>query len=417
MSGGSAIFISSTVNIDFMTHYLIEYRFFGNAKHEIKRLIREIRRIFKLRTRHRAIPHASLAEISTREEERLISDFEELCAKRPIMTFKVKGYGTFDKNRVVFIKIEPDKNLDEFRWELSKRLRNYGSLRPYDLERKFNFHVTLAMNLRQDKFDEIKKYIEAKPEPEFTHCVMRVTLIKRQKILREYDFFLKRLLRRREAKSRSILLESYKRLEKYLKENKLIGTGIGSLVPIEEAGVGDVKERLLSKILNKFRKKQIFFISDLHLDHANIIRYCNRPFESVYEMNNFIVNNWNKTVRRNDIVYFLGDMAYGRGSRKTSYWLSKLNGSIVFIRGSHDKSRHIKFYDRLILNYKGQRFLLVHDPKDVPGDWKGWVIHGHTHNNKPEYPLVSKKNKTINVSIELLDYKPLSFDGLLKLIR
>lgn len=400
-----------------MKHYLIEFRFFGKAKHELKDLIWGIDREFRLgyARRHRPVPHITLAgPFYTKYKKRLISDFEELCVKQPIMTFKVKGFGTFDDTQVVFIDIEPDKNLDKFRWELSKKLGDYCNLRPYDLERKFNFHATLAMNLRQDKFDDIKRYIETKPEPEFTHSVMRVTLIKKQKILREYDFFLRRLLKRRPAKSRSILSESFERLEKYLKENKIAGTDIGSLVPIEEADMGDIKEGILSKVLNKFRKKQIFFIGDLHLDHANIIKYCNRPFESVDEMNNFIVNNWNKTVRRNDIVYFLGDLAFGRGSRKTDYWLNKLSGNIVFIRGRHDRPRGIKFYDSLILNYESQRFLLVHDPKDVPSNWEGWVIHGHTHNNMPEYPLVNKKNRTINVSVELIKYKPILLEELLK---
>jgi calcineurin-like phosphoesterase family protein/2'-5' RNA ligase len=423
-----------------MSRYLIEYRFFGKEKLEIKKLIWEIDRIFNLRIGHRPIPHVSLAEISTREEERLISDFEELCDKQQIMTFKVKGYGTFDDTQVVFINIEPDENLDAFRWELSKRLREYCSLKPYDLERKFNFHATLAMNLHQDKLDAIKKYIQAKPELEFTHCVMRVTLIKKQKILREYDFLLKRLLSRREAKSRSILSESFARLEKYLEENKLIDTDLGAIPheealaenigeyqgkipirePIEEVNAGDVKEGGFSKFLNRFRNKQvprrIFFISDLHLDHANIIRYCNRPFDSVKQMNDTLVHNWNSTVGKNDAVYFLGDLAYGRGSRKTSYWLNKLNGNIIFVRGGHDRVRGINSYDRLILNHESQRFLLVHNPKDVPSNWQGWVIHGHTHNNKPEYPLVDKQNKTINVSVELLDYKPLSLNGLLELI-
>ncbi|HIE41263.1 MAG TPA: 2'-5' RNA ligase family protein, partial [Candidatus Aenigmarchaeota archaeon] len=186
----------------FMTHYLIEFRFFGRAKHEIKKLIWGVDRKFRLghARRHRPVPHISLVgSFYTRDEKRLISDFEKLCAKQPIMIFKVKGFGTFDANRVVFINIEPDETLDRFRWELSKKLRDYCSLRKYDLEREFSFHITIAMNLNRDKFNKIKKYIETKPEPEFTHCVARVTLMKNHKIRREYDFFLKKLLNRREA--------------------------------------------------------------------------------------------------------------------------------------------------------------------------------------------------------------------------
>jgi len=205
-----------------MTHYLIEFRFFGKAKHEFKRLIWEIDRRFRLghARRHRPVPHITLVgPFYTRDEKRLISDFEELCAKQRIMTFKVKGFDKFDENRVVVYKIEPDKNLDEFRWELSKKLRNYCNLRPYDLERKFYFHSTIAMKLYPDKFEKIKDYISEKPEPEFTHCVVRVTLIKNSKILREYDFFLGKLLYRREAKSRAILSETWEKLEQYIKEN------------------------------------------------------------------------------------------------------------------------------------------------------------------------------------------------------
>jgi CxxC-x17-CxxC domain-containing protein len=390
-----------------MTHYLIEFRFFGTAKYEFKRLIREVNRIFRVRS-HRPVPHISLAgPFPTRDEKRLISDFEELCAKQPIMTFNVKGFGTFEENRVVYIKIEPDKNLDTFRWELSNRLRAYCNLRPYDREREFIFHSTIAMKLGQDKFDKVKKYIETKPEPEFTHCVMRVTLIKNSKILREYDFFLRRPLSRWEAKSRSILSESYKRLEKFrekLGHTEEVRHPEKERRHIKEVNVGDILKKGTSKI---------FLISDLHLDHANIIKFCNRPFKSLSEMNDFIVETWNKTVRKDDIVFFLGDMACGWGSRKTRFWLEKLNGNIFFVKGAHDKSRHIKFYGKLILNYKGHRFLLIHNPQDAPHDWEDWVIHGHTHNKNPEYPLVNKNKKTINVSVELIGYKPISLKELL----
>jgi len=394
-----------------MTHYLIEFRFFGAAKYEFKRLIREVNRIFRVRS-HRPVPHISLAgPFYTRDEKRLISDFEELCAKQPIMTFDVNGFGTFEENRVVYIKIEPDKNLDIFRWELSKRLGDYCNLRPYDREREFSFHSTVAMKLGQDKFSNVKKYIETKPEPKFAHCVMRVTLIKNSKILREYDFFLRRSLSRWEAKNRSTLSESYKRLENFCENEpyKKIRHPEEEPSHIEEVDVGDTLKKGTSKI---------FLISDLHLDHKNIIKFCNRPFKSVNEMNRVLVNNWNKTVRKNDIVYFLGDMTVGKGHRPLEYWLPQLRGNIIFIKGKsyHHRDKEvdgIKFYDKLILNHKGNRFLLIHNPQDAPSDWGDWVIHGHKHNNNLEYPLVNKNKKTINVSAELIEYKPILFRELL----
>jgi 2'-5' RNA ligase len=132
-----------------------------------------------------------------------------------MMTFKIKGLGTFDDNRTVFVDIEPKTALDTFRWELSKKLRDYCCLRPWDLERKFHFHATMATKLSPAKFNLVRKSIKIEEGIGAKFYVMRVTLIKNQKIRCEYDFLLKRLLGRREAKSRAILSESCERLEKY----------------------------------------------------------------------------------------------------------------------------------------------------------------------------------------------------------
>src|SRR3989338_5957029 len=160
-------------------------------------------------------------------------------------------------------------------------------------------------------------------------------------------------------------------------------------------------------------KSKIFLISDLHLDHYNIIKYCNRPFSSVREMNFFIVNNWNTIVKNNDIVYFLGDMSFGKGSRKADYWLKKLNGKIIFIKGSHDKCKNIKFFNEYIMEYNNIKFLLIHDPDNLTKNWNGWIIHGHYHNHDLEnYPFINGEKRRINVSIELINYKPLDIEKL-----
>jgi calcineurin-like phosphoesterase family protein len=160
---------------------------------------------------------------------------------------------------------------------------------------------------------------------------------------------------------------------------------------------------------------ETYFISDLHLDHANIIRYNNRPLDSIREMNSTIVKNWNSTVKKHDLVFFLGDMAFGRGSRTIDYWARKLKGNKIFIKGSHDKSKTIKFHDKIVLRVCGLKFLLLHDPVQKPHDWNDWVIHGHLHNRDPKYSLVNKENRTINVSAEMIGYKPISLERLLKL--
>ncbi|GAI36773.1 unnamed protein product [marine sediment metagenome] len=160
--------------------------------------------------------------------------------------------------------------------------------------------------------------------------------------------------------------------------------------------------------------RRTFFIGDLHLDHKNIIRYCNRPFSSVAEMNRTIVDNWDRMVGEGDTIYFLGDMCYGRGSKGIDYWIKRLNGEIVFIRGYHDRPTNgIQFHGSMILNHDGEKFLLIHNPRDAPIEWDGWVVHGHVHNNRP---FMDRKKKLINVSAEVLNYRPISLENLMDMI-
>lgn len=165
--------------------------------------------------------------------------------------------------------------------------------------------------------------------------------------------------------------------------------------------------------------KRVWLISDTHFDHANIIRYCNRPFPSVQAMNRAMFNNWNNIIASNDLVYFLGDMSFGRHSRKEGFWLSRLNGRKVFIRGSHDQrvknggNNVLKISDKEVIQIEGVLFLLIHDAfSPAVNDWDGWIIHGHSHNNRPF--LDSKK---INVSVEVINYKPISLYEILQRIK
>lgn len=83
----------------------------------------------------------------------------------------------------------------------------------------------------------------------------------------------------------------------------------------------------------------IYFISDLHLGHGNIIHYCARPFASsnVKEMNSVLVSNWNNVVHELNLVYFLGNLSKSDRKNSTEFWLSKLNGNIHYIKGNHEK--------------------------------------------------------------------------------
>ena len=86
------------------------------------------------------------------------------------------------------------------------------------------------------------------------------------------------------------------------------------------------------------RKDRIFFTADTHWGHRNIIRYCQRPFADVDEMNEALITNWNSTIGKDDIVFHLGDFAMG-GSAEWCRLLERLNGRIYLILGNHEDHR------------------------------------------------------------------------------
>lgn len=164
----------------------------------------------------------------------------------------------------------------------------------------------------------------------------------------------------------------------------------------------------------KAEAERIWVTSDHHYDHANIIKYCHRPFRSVRQMNVVLRRNWNATIRPDDMVYFVGDMSFGRSSRSPRWWLKRLNGRKIYIKGSHDRGirlssvipgvSRVSEFEHVTVD--GLEFLVVHDPFDVVADgWDGWVIHGHHHNTKPFFDF---REKRINVSVEATGYKPVS---------
>jgi len=166
-------------------------------------------------------------------------------------------------------------------------------------------------------------------------------------------------------------------------------------------------------------ENEIFLLADLHLGHANIIRYCSRPFlfSDVGEMDRVLVQNWNSTVSSQNRVYFLGDLRFGRKAPSAGHYRGQLNGRITFIAGNHDEGIPGAI-PSLVLEHEGLRFLLVHDPADVPAGFDGWVIHGHHHNNNLEkYPFISFADKRINVSAEVTGYVPVPISELCRRIR
>ena len=175
--------------------------------------------------------------------------------------------------------------------------------------------------------------------------------------------------------------------------------------------------RMLSSCHGSNKVINTFFISDTHFGHANIIKYCNRPFLSVKEMDITMIYNWNKVVGKNDIVCFLGDFCFGDPKK----YLKQLNGIIVFIKGNHDRNL-IETLGERVLPYtyyhryhlgRNHRFYLIHDPEHIPSLWYDWAITGHVH-NKGDF--INFRDRIINVSVEHIEYTPINIKLIIDMI-
>lgn len=153
-----------------------------------------------------------------------------------------------------------------------------------------------------------------------------------------------------------------------------------------------------------------FFLSDLHLGHNNIIRYCRRPFNNAGEMDRVLIGNWNRTIGESDEVIYLGDLRYSPDAPPSSEYRRHMNGRITFVRGNHDTDIPDAI-PSMTVRYNGNEFLCIHNPDDAPQGFTGWVVHGHYHNNDLErFPFINFKTRRVNVSCELTRYRPVSLE-------
>ena len=117
-----------------------------------------------------------------------------------------------------------------------------------------------------------------------------------------------------------------------------------------------------------------FFTSDTHFGHKNVIQYCNRPFSTIEEMDETLIENWNKVVMPTDTVIHLGDFALG-GKDAIPNYLGRLNGHILLMKGNHDRTKSFwrQYEDKIgMLEYGYQMGLALQDY----GDWHG-IIFSH----------------------------------------
>jgi len=158
------------------------------------------------------------------------------------------------------------------------------------------------------------------------------------------------------------------------------------------------------------------FTSDTHFGHANIIKYCNRPFSSPWEMDEALVTNWNNVVTPDDVVYHLGDFAFGHGVAQEyiSKIAKRLNGDIHLIRGNHEKLgqsiswRFTSINDYAEIEIEKQIIVLFHyGMRTWRNAMKGsWHLYGHSHGGLAPY------DKSLDIGVDCWNFTPVNFQQL-----
>ncbi len=192
----------------------------------------------------------------------------------------------------------------------------------------------------------------------------------------------------------------------------------------------------------------IFYIADTHFGHESILKLCKRPFSSIAEMNEALVENWNAKVKGNDKVYILGDMFYKATGVKDI--LTRLKGKKHLILGNHDaswleeyivntgekakktdtlphKSYRLKETgEDLSLYFKSVNDVLQATNSDVGCilchypllTWKHekrlLMLHGHLHNDTQDlfFPLLANDDRILNAGVEINGYMPVTLEEL-----
>ena len=169
----------------------------------------------------------------------------------------------------------------------------------------------------------------------------------------------------------------------------------------------------------KTKETNTYFTADWHLFHANIIKYCKRPFEDSSKMNRTILDNMNSRITENDWLYFLGDMALVYDEKHLIYWLDGLRcRNICFIKGNHDKTaskisnRFFWYKDIAEIRVQDQPIVLCHYSMNT---WNrshrgSWHLYGHSHGTLPDNP----NSMSMDVGVDTNNFFPYSFDDIKK---
>lgn len=166
-------------------------------------------------------------------------------------------------------------------------------------------------------------------------------------------------------------------------------------------------------------ENKIFFTSDTHFGHANIIKYSNRPYKTADEMDEALIANWNSVVPNDGVVIHAGDVGLTQADKLRKI-LERLNGIIILVRGNHEKAA-LANRDRFdsvrdVFSVKvvpdNQEIFISHYAHRV---WNRshhgvWHLYGHSHGTLADLP----DSLSFDVGVDCTDYKPLTYSEVKK---
>lgn len=170
---------------------------------------------------------------------------------------------------------------------------------------------------------------------------------------------------------------------------------------------------------------KVFFTADTHFGHANVIKYCDRPYVNTDGMNADLITNWNSVVSKDDIVFHLGDVSFQKEFKDLSDTLHALNGKIFIVPGNHDsiqRLQHPSLQDKVTVlsplfdvdiqvEDEKMRFVLCHYSMNVwnKSHYGAIQLYGHSHGTLPEQP----NTRSMDVGVDCHNYTPISLDDVL----
>ena len=162
--------------------------------------------------------------------------------------------------------------------------------------------------------------------------------------------------------------------------------------------------------------RDIWVISDTHFGHEGILKFKDdkdnvvRDFTCVADMDELMIQNWNKVVKQGDLIYHLGDVFFGPKENFQKMW-PRLKGSKRLIVGNHDDIKYLSsggFFQKVMMwrCWKEFNMIMSHVPIHMSEERSSYNVHGHIHQNN------SPTKDHYNVCVEKQNYCPIHIEDL-----